>query len=179
MVTQRLNEFKKRHGIKSADKWSEICGVSKSTIVRALKGDHKDIGVYTLEQMLKPWGGSIDELLEIGAYSPEAIAKEEFKNEIVENLETVIDVVENSEEIPQETTDEIKEVLTAAQELIISEPSTEPKCVGCDALREIISRQDKEISSKNKWITKLFTANFILMVLLFIVVLVLEANMML
>ena len=175
MITQRLNEFKERHGIKSADKWHEICGVSKSTIVRALKGDHKDIGVYTLEQMLKPWGGSIDELLEIGVYSDK---KEELKNEIVENLESVIDVVENSQEIPQETTNEIKEVLTAAQELITSEPLAH-NCVGCNTLREMISRMDADIKSKNKWMSRLFMSNLILLVLLFLIVLIVEAHMML
>lgn len=178
MITQRLNEFKERNGIKSADKWHEMCGVSKSTIVRALKGDHKDIGVYTLEQMIKPWGGSVDELLGIGVYSPEAIKKEELKNDIVENIETVIDVVENSEEIPQDTTNEIKEVLTAAQELITSEPLAH-NCVGCNTLREMISRMDADIKSKNKWMSRLFMSNLILLVLLFLIVLIVEAHMML
>lgn len=164
MITQRLNEFKIRNGIKSADKWAEASGVSKSTIVRALKGDHKDIGVYTLEQMIKPWNGSIDELLEIGYYSPE----EQLKSEIVEKIEEVIEVIENTEEISAAPTQEIKEVLTAAQEIITNEPAENTKCVGGGTLREMISRMDKEIESKNTWLTKLFGLSFVFLILLFV-----------
>ena len=78
MFTQKLLEFKQRHNIPSADKWAEVSGGSKSTIIRALKGDCKDMKVYTLDALLKPYGGSIDELLGIGNYSPEAIEKEEL-----------------------------------------------------------------------------------------------------
>ncbi len=168
MITQRLNEFKTRNGIKSADKWAEASGVSKSTIVRALKGDHKDIGVYTLEQMINPWNGSVDELLGIGAYSPEAIEKEELKNEIIEKIEEVKEVIENSDEIPHAPTQEFTEALTAAQELIINEHPVPSKCGVCDALRELISRMDKEISAKNTWLLKLFALSFVFLVLLFV-----------
>lgn len=164
MITQKLNEFKIRNNIKSADKWAEESGVSKSTIVRALKGDHKDIGVYTLEQMLKPWNGSIDELLEIASYSPDA----QLKSEIVEKIDEVIEVIENAEEIPAAPTQEIKEVLTAAQEIITNEPAENTKCVGCGTLREMISRMDKEIESKNTWLLKLFGITFVFLVLLFV-----------
>ena len=146
MFTQKLLEFKKRHNIPSADKWAEESGVSKSTIIRALKGDCKDMKVYTLDALLKPYGGSIDELLGIGYYSPEAIEKEELKNEIVEKIETVIDVIQNSEDLPEQPTEEIKTALVEVQEYIENEPSEHTKCVGCDTLREMIMELKGQIN---------------------------------
>lgn len=168
MITQKLNEFKVRHGIKSADKWAEICKgeVSKSTIVRALKGDHKDIGVYTLEQMLKPWGGSIDELLGIGVYSPEAIEKEELKNDIVEKIEGVIETIESSPEIPHKPTEEIKSVLEEAQQFITETPHNH-ECSACGVLREMIANLNEEKETKNKWIMNSFKICLILLIILF------------
>jgi hypothetical protein len=170
MITQKLNEFKVRHGIKSADKWAEICKgeVSKSTIARALKGDHKDIGVYTLEQMLKPWGSSIDELLGIGAYSPEAIEKEELKNDVVEKIEGAIETIESSPEIPHEPTREIKTALEKAQEYITNESPEPSSCVGCSTLREMIATLEKDKSTKDTWLLKLFGITFIFLVLFFV-----------
>lgn len=172
MITQKLNEFKARHQIKSADKWVEACGgkVSKSTIVRALKGDHKDIGVYTLEQMIKPWGGSVDELLGIGAYSPEAIEKKELKNDIVETIEGAIETIESSPEIPQEPTQEIKIALEKAQEYIASEPSAAEKCVTCATLREMIADLKQDKSIKDKWILKTFGVSFVLLIILLLTI---------
>ena len=56
MYAQELKAFKERHKIKSADAWAETTGVSKSTIVRGLKGEGKDIGVNTLLMLIKPYG---------------------------------------------------------------------------------------------------------------------------
>lgn len=170
MITQKLNEFKIANDIKSADKWAEACGVSKSTIVRALKGDHKDIGVYTLEQMIKPWNGSVDELLGIGAYSPESIAKEELKDEIIENIETVIEVIENSDEIPHETTVEIKAALEDVHDYVTNEPVDHSKCVVCATLRETIAELKQDKSTKDKWILNTFKVSFILLMALLVLI---------
>lgn len=172
MFTQKLLEFKKRHNIPSADKWAETTGVSKSTITRALKGDCKDMGVYTLTALLKPYGGSIDEIMDIGSYSPEAIEKEELKNEIVEKIETVIDVIQNSEDLPEQPTEEIKTALVEVQEYIESEPSEHTKCVGCDTLREMIMELKKDKASKDKWLTNLFALSAGMLVALSIVLIV-------
>lgn len=172
MFTQKLLEFKQRHNIPSADKWSETTKVSKSTIARALKGDYKDMGVYTLKAMIEPYGGSIDEILGIGAYSPEAIEKAELKSEMVEKIETVIDVIENAEELPQQPTEEIKTALAEVHEYIASEPSEHTKCVGCDTLREMIMELKKDKASKDKWLTNLFALSAGMLVALSIVLIV-------
>ena len=164
LIAQRLQNFKKEKGIKSDQLWADTCGVSKSTVVRALKGDCKDMGVVTLTKMVVPYGGTVDEILGIGSYSPEA----QFKSEIVEKIDEVIEVIENAEEIPAAPTQEIKEVLTAAQEIITNEPAENTKCVGCGTLREMISRMDKEIESKNTWLTKLFGLSFVFLIILFV-----------
>lgn len=172
MFTQKLLEFKQRHNIPSADKWADVSGVSKSTIIRALKGDCKDMKVYTLDALLKPYGGSIDELLGIGNYSPEAIEKEELKNEIVEKIETVIDVIENSEELPEQPTEEIKTALVEVQDYIANESTEHTKCVGCDTLREMIMELKKDKASKDKWLTNLFALSAGMLVALSIVLIV-------
>ena len=172
MITQKLNEFKIRNDIKSVEKWAEMCGVSKSTIVRALKGDHKDIGVYTLDQMLKPWNGSVDELLGIGVYSAEAIEKEETKNAMAEMVANVIDAIENSDEIPHEPTQEIKAVLEDVHEYITSEPAEPHKCVACETLREMIAELKQEKATKDKWLFKLFGMAFSLIALLIITLII-------
>lgn len=177
LIAQRLHEFKTKHGIKSDQLWADTCEVSKSTVVRALKGECKDMGVVTLSKLVTPWGGSVDEILGIGSYSPEAIEKEELKSEIIEKIEEVKEVIEKSDEIPHAPTQEFTEALTAAQELIIKEHPGPSKCGVCDTLRELISRMDSEIASRNKWILWLFAANFILSALLLLVLLIVGAHM--
>ena len=77
MFSEELQAFKKRHNIRSADEWAEVSGVSKSTIVRGLKGEGKDMGVNTLLDLIKPYGETLDQVLQHGEYSPDKIKKEE------------------------------------------------------------------------------------------------------
>jgi hypothetical protein len=167
MYAQELQAFKERHKIKSADAWAETTGVSKSTIVRGLKGEGKDIGVNTLLMLIKPYGETLDQLLNMGAYSPEEIAK----NEIAEKIEGVIDEIENSPVIPEAPAEEIVAVLSEAQEFI-NNTSTEEKCSACDVLREMIAVLTEDKETKNKWIVNTFKLSFVLLLIVFAMIII-------
>jgi hypothetical protein len=167
MYAQELKAFKERHKIKSADAWAETTGVSKSTIVRGLKGEGKDIGVNTLLMLIKPYGETLDQLLNMGAYSPEEIAK----NEIAEKIEGVIDEIENSPAIPDKPAEEIVAVLAEAQEFITKTP-TEEKCSACDVLREMIAVLTEDKETKNKWIVNTFKLSFVLLLIVFAMIII-------
>ena len=167
MYAQELKAFKERHKIKSADAWAETTGVSKSTIVRGLKGEGKDIGVNTLLMLIKPYGETLDQLLNMGAYSPEEIAK----NEIAEKIEGVIDKIENSPVIPDEPAEKIVAVLEEAQEFINNTP-TEEKCSACDVLREMIAVLTEDKETKNKWIVNTFKLSFVLLLIVFAMIII-------
>lgn len=167
MYAQELKAFKERHKIKSADAWAETTGVSKSTIVRGLKGEGKDIGVNTLLMLIKPYGETLDQLLNMGAYSPEEIAK----NEISEKIDGVIDEIENSPVIPEAPAEEIVAVLAEAQEFINNTP-TEEKCSACDVLREMIAVLTEDKETKNKWIVNSFKLLFVLLVIVFAMIII-------
>ena len=117
----------------------------------------------TLYKLVTPYGGSIDEILNIGAYSPEVIEKEELKTELVEKLDSVIEVIENSEELPPAPTEELKNALVEAQEYIANETSDQTKCVACAIYREFIEELKKEKEAKNKWLIRLFGVTFFLL----------------
>jgi polyhydroxyalkanoate synthesis regulator phasin len=169
LFTEELNAFKIRYGIPSADKWSRETGVSKSTIVRALNGDSKGMGVDTLLMLLKPYnGGSIDELLGRGIYSLE---KEEAKKKI----ENVIEVIENSEELPQEPTQEIKNALEEVHDYIANESTAHEKCVVCATYRENIAELKADKSTKDTWLIKLFGLSFLLLGIVFVLILAVVA----
>lgn len=155
-----LKAFKGRYNISSIDKWADATGVSKSTISRALSGTGKGMDMETLYKLVTPYGGSIDEILNIGAYSPEVIEKEELKTELVEKLDTVIEVIENSEELPPAPTEELKNALVEAQEYIANETSDQTKCVACAMYREQIAELKQDKITKNKWLIKLFGLSF-------------------
>ena len=163
MLSQELKTFKSAHNIRSVDKWAEDSGVSKSTILRALNGTGKDMGVNTLQMLVKPYNGSIDALLGIGSYSPEAIEKEELKTEIQEKIETVIETIENIDEIPNEPTQEIKTTLEEVHEYITNEPIEQAKCVACAMYRETIAELKEDKNIKDKWLIKLFGMSFALL----------------
>ena len=167
MYAQELQAFKERHKIKSADAWAETTGVSKSTIVRGLKGEGKDIGVNTLLMLIKPYGETLDQLLNMGAYSPEEIAK----NEIAEKIEGVIGEIENSPVIPEAPAEEIVAVLSEAQEFI-NNTSTEEKCSACDVLREMIAVLTEDKETKNKWIVSTFKLLFVLLIIVFAMIII-------
>lgn len=167
ILSQKLNEFKIKYEITSVDKWAEVSTVSKSTIVRALTGKEKNMGMKTVYMLVQPYGGSLDELFNLGAFSSEAIEKEEVKAEMFEKLETVIEVIEQADEIPQETTEEIKTALAEVQDHITNESVETGKCVLCAAYRETIAELKKEKESKNKWLFRLFRMNFIMLGILF------------
>lgn len=167
MYAQELKAFKERHKIKSADAWAETTGVSKSTIVRGLKGEGKDIGVNTLLMLIKPYGETLDQLLNMGAYSPEEIAK----NEIAEKIEGVIDEIEKSPVIPEQPAEEIVAVLSEAQQFIANTP-TEEKCSACDVLREMIAGLTEDKETKNKWIVNSFKLLFVLLVIVFAMIII-------
>ena len=162
MFAKELQEFKKRHGIKSADEWATVTGVSKSTIVRGLKGDGKDMGVNTLMDLIRPYGETLDQLLEQGEYSPDKIKKDE----VTEKIENVIEEIEKSEMIPAEPAEEIKSVLEEAQQLINETPQNH-ECSACGVLREMIVNLNEEKETKNKWIMNSFKICFILLIILF------------
>lgn len=164
MLTEKikvgLKAFKERNNIPSADKWADATDVSKSTISRLLNGACKGVDMETLYKLVAPYGGSIDEILNIGAYSPEAIEKEELKTELVEKLDTVIEAIENSEELPPAPTEELKTALVEAQEYIANETSDQTKCVACAMYREQIAELKQDKITKNKWLIKLFGLSF-------------------
>lgn len=162
MFAEQLKAFKKRHGIKSADEWASVTGVSKSTIVRGLKGEGKDMGVNTLMDLISPYGETLDQLLEQGEYSPDAIKKEEIN----ERIENVIDELENSHFIPEEPAEEIKNTLAEAQQFI-NDTQKNHECSACGVLREMIANLNDEKDTKNKWIVNSFKICIILLIILF------------
>ncbi len=163
MLTKPLQEFKIKYGIRSAQEWADATGVSKSTIQRTLNGTGKGMGVDTLELLVRPYGGSIDELLGLGAYSPEALEKDELKNEMRDKIESVIEVIENSEEIPPAPTEEIKSALEEVHEYITNEAPTEHGCNACSTYREIITELKADKVIKDKWLIRLFGLAFIML----------------
>lgn len=162
MYARELHAFKERHNIRSADEWAKVSKVSKSTIVRGLNGEGKDIGVNTLLSLITPYGETLDQLLNMGAYSPEEIAK----NEVVEKIECVIDELENSQMIPEEPAKELVEVLQEAHQAITDAPS-EVKCPTCDAYCKMIDNLISEKEAKNKWIMNSFKICLLLLVIVF------------
>lgn len=162
MFAKELKLFKERHKIKSADEWSAVTGVSKSTIVRGLRGDGKDMGVNTLLDLISPYGETLDQLLEQGEYSPDKVKKEELS----EKIENVIDEIEKSQIIPDEPAEEIKTTLEEVQQFINDTPKTH-ECSACGVLREMIANLNEEKDTKNKWIMNSFRICLILLVILF------------
>lgn len=162
MFAKELKAFKVRHNIRSADEWSTVTGVSKSTIVRGLKGEGKDMGVNTLLDLIKPYGETLDQLLEYGEYSPDKIKKEE----ITEKIENVIDEIENSDVIPEEPAEEIKDALVEVKQFINDTPKKK-ECSACGVLREMIAVLNEEKETKNKWIINSFKICIILLIILF------------
>lgn len=162
MFAKELQAFKERHNIRSADEWSSVSKVSKSTIVRGLKGDGKDMGVNTLLDLIRPYGETLDQLLEQGEYSPDKVKKEE----ITEKIENAIDEIENSDVIPEEPAEEIINALSEAQQFI-NETSKNHECPACNVLREMIAMQSKELEAKNTWIKNSFKICLILLVIVF------------
>lgn len=162
MFAKELQAFKERHNIRSADEWAEVAKVSKSTVVRGLKGEGKDMGVNTLIQLTQPYGETLDQVLNMGAYSPEEIKK----NELTEKIENVIDELENSNTIPDEPAEEIKNTLIEAQQFINETPK-QHECSACGVLREMISVLNKDKDTKDEWIKNSFKICLILLVILF------------
>jgi hypothetical protein len=162
MFANELKAFKERHCIRSADEWSTVTGVSKSTIVRGLKGEGKDMGVNTLIDLITPYGETLDQLLAQGEYSPEKVKKAE----ITEKIENVIDEIENSSVIPEEPAEEIKNTLEEAQRFINDTP-TKHECSACGVLREMIATLNEDKDIKNKWIMNSFKTCLILLIILF------------
>ena len=167
MFAKELQAFKKRHNIKSADEWAEVSGVSKSTIVRALKGDGKDMGVNTILELIKPYGESLDQALEQGEFAPDKIKKAE----LTEKLENVIDEIENSQTIPEEPAEEIKTVLEEAHQFINGTPKKH-ECSACGVLREMIAVLNEDKDVKNKWIMNSFKICLLLLVVLFAMIVI-------
>lgn len=167
MFAKELQAFKERHGIKSADEWADISGVSKSTIVRGLKGDGKDMGVNTLLDLITPYGETLDQLLAQGEYSSDKIKKAE----ITEKLENVIDELENSQTIPAEPAEELKGVLEEAHQFINGTPKKH-ECSACGVLREMIAVLNEDKDIKNKWIMNSFKICLLLLVVLFAMIVI-------
>ena len=167
MYARELQAFKKRHNIKSDQAWADATGVSKSTVVRALNGEGKDIGVNTLLKLTTPYGESLDQLLSMGAYSPEEIAK----NEVAEKIESVIDEIENSQMIPEAPAGEIVEILQEAHQFITDTPKEE-KCSACDVLREMIANLNEDKLDKNKWIKSLIKICMVLLIIVTLMIVV-------
>ena len=164
MYSAQFKAFMERHNIKSPGEWEKVTNgnVSKSTIVRGLKGDGKDIGVNTVLELITPYGETLDQFLSLGEYSEEAKAK----NEIVEKIESTIDEVQNSTVIPQETAQDITVALEEAQQFINAAQKNE-ECVACGVLREMIAMLNKELESKNTWIKNSFKICMILLLIIF------------
>lgn len=155
MFTQELQSFMKKHGISSADKWETNGMVSASTIARALRGANKDIGLNTFLMMITPYGTTPDEVLGLGAYSPEAIEKAE----LTEKIESAIETIEDSVSIDPESAQEVRSALEDAQEYIATEP-TPPitACTNCSAsLRETVAILKAENEMKDQWISRLLS----------------------
>ena len=175
MFTKQLNDYKIKYGIRSADQWASTTEASKSTISRALNGTAKDMTVGTLLEMVKPYGNSLDEVLGLGIFSPEAIEKESIKGGIVEKIETVIEAIENSVEIPEQPTVEIKSALEEVHEYITNEPSESHKCIACSMYEKTIAELQLDKSTKDKWLFRLFRMNFIMLGILFAMIVVASA----
>lgn len=167
MYARELQAFKKRHNIKSDQAWADTTGVSKSTVVRALNGEGKDIGVNTLLKLITPYGETLDQLLAMGAYSSEELAK----NEVAEKIESVIDEIENSQMIPEAPAGEIVEVLQEAHQFITGTPKEE-KCSACDVLREMIANLNEDKLDKNKWIKSLIKICMVLLIIVTLMIVV-------
>ena len=167
MFSEELKAFKERHKIPSADKWAEETGVSKSTIVRGLKGEGKDMGVNTLLELITPYGETLDQLLQHGEYTPDKIKKEE----ITERIENVIDEIEKSDVIPPEPAEEIKSALEEAQQFI-NDTTKNNDCPACAVLRETIADLKAEKEIKNKWIMNSFKICMILLLILFSMIII-------
>ena len=167
MYARELQAFKERHNIRSADEWAAVSKVSKSTIVRGLNGEGKDIGVNTLLALITPYGETLDQALNMGAYSPEEIKK----NEITEKIESVIDELENSQTIPEKPAEEIKLTLEEAHQFI-TQSQIKEECPTCSALRELIAVLNEDKQAKNKWITNSFKICLILLLILFAMIVV-------
>lgn len=162
MFAKELQAFKERHNIKSADEWANVTGVSKSTIIRGLRGDGKDMGVNTLLELITPYGETLDQLLGVGEYDPNKVKKEE----ITEKIENAIDEIENSQTIPEEPAEELKTVLEEAHHFI-NGTSKKHECSACGVLREMIAVLNEEKETKNRWIMNSFKICLILLVILF------------
>ena len=167
MYARELKAFKERHNIRSADEWATVSKVSKSTIVRGLNGEGKDIGVNTLLALITPYGETLDQLLNMGAYSPDEIAK----NEITEKIESVIDELENSQTIPGEPAEEIKLTLEEAYKFIMQSHKKE-ECPTCEALYKMIAVMNEDKEAKNKWIMNSFKICLILLLILFSMIII-------
>ena len=162
MFAKELQEFKKRHNIKSADEWHDVSGVSKSTIVRGLRGDGKDMGVNTLLDLITPYGETLDQLLEHGEYAPDKVKKEE----LTEKIENAIDEIEKSQIMLEEPAEEIKNTLEEAHQFINDTPK-KTECSACSVLREMIANLNEDKEIKNKWIVNSFRICLILLIIVF------------
>ena len=163
MFAKELQAFKERHKIRSADEWSDVSGVSKSTIVRGLKGDGKDMGVNTLMELIKPYGETLDQVLQQGEYAPDKIKKEA----ITEKIENAIDEIENSSVIPEAPAEELKNTLEEVHQFINDTSSATKECSACGVLREMIATLNEDKETKNKWIISSFRICLILLIILF------------
>ena len=170
MYAEQFKAFMERHGISSPGQWEKTTNVSKSTIVRGLKGEGKDVGVNTILELITPYGETLDQFLAIGEYSEDA--KE--KNKIVEKIESTIDEVENSPMIPEDTAHDIIKTLGVVQDHIIHEPSTPKTCPDCASLNRIISYLEDSIAEKNKVNSNMFKV-IIFMLIVNIVLIVSDA----
>ena len=155
MFTQELKSFMKKHNISSAAKWEKATNgeVSESTISRILNAKNKDIGLNTFLLMITPYGATPDEVLGLGAYSPEALEKAE----LTEKIESAIETIADSSAIDSESAQEVVSVLEEAQEYIATEPtSSMPACTNCSAsLRETVAILTAENDRKDEYISRL------------------------
>lgn len=155
MFSQELKSFMQKHNISSAAKWEKATNgeVSESTISRILNAKNKDIGLNTFLLMITPYGATPDEVLGLGAYSPEALEKAE----LAEKLESAMTTIADSDIIASESAQEVMAVLEEAQEYITTEPtSTMPACTNCSAsLRETVAFLTAENDRKDEYISRL------------------------
>ena len=109
MFSQELKSFMQKHNISSAAKWEKATNgeVSESTISRILNAKNKDIGLNTFLLMITPYGATPDEVLGLGAYSPEALEKAE----LAEKLESAMTTIADSDIIASESAQEVMAVL--------------------------------------------------------------------
>lgn len=153
MFTPELKAFMKKYGISSAEKWQTNDQVSPSTIDRILRGKNKDIGLNTFLMMITPYGATPDEVLGLGAYSPEALEKAE----LTEKIESAIETIADSSTIDSESAQEVVSILEEAQEYIATEPTSPmPACTNCSAsLRETVAILTAENDRKDEYISRL------------------------